>query len=79
MDGRDVYMRPKEDEIKLLKCEADFYRSCNAVRQNGYELQQLKNYLVNELLELQKNRGRKTREYAVYAQNTIEELQVSIN
>ncbi|XP_064390505.1 titin-like isoform X2 [Halichondria panicea] len=77
MDGRDVYMRPKEDEIKLLKCEADFYRSCNAVRQNGYELQQLKNYLVNELLELQKNRGRKTREYAVYAQNTIEELQAS--
>ncbi len=72
-------MKQKEDEIKLLKCEADFYRSCNAVRQNGYELQQLKNYLVNELLELQKNKGRKTREYAVYAQNIIGELQVSIN
>lgn len=78
MDGRYRYVRSKEDEIKLLKLEAEFYRSCNAVRQNGYELQQLKNYLVTELLELQKTKEKKIREYASYAQKTIGDLQVRI-
>ncbi len=72
------YARSKEDEIRLLEQEAEFYKSCNAVRQNGYELQQLKNYLIRELLELQKNKSLKTREYALYAQSKIRELQVGI-
>ena len=67
------YFRSKEAEVKLFKYEAEFYRTCNAVRQNGVELHQLKGYLLNELLELEKSKGFKMREYA---QNTIEELQV---
>lgn len=68
-------MSKDEAEVRLLKYEAEFYRTCNVVRQNGVELHQLKSYLLKELLDLEVGKRKKIHERAVDA---INELQVSV-
>ena len=69
-------MSKEEAEVRLLKYEAEFYRTCNIVRQNGVELHQLKSYLLKELLDLEIGKRKKIHERAVDA---ISELQVRLS
>ena len=62
------------DQLRLLRAENAFYRACAAVRQSGVELQQVRGYLLQELLAIEvEKRGRLDRETS----ETIKELQVS--
>jgi len=62
------------DQLRLLRAENTFYRACAAVRQSGVELQQVRGFLLQELLAVEVDkRGRLDREAA----ETIKELQVS--
>lgn len=66
----------EQDKLKLLRLENEFYRSCNVIRQNGVELQQLRAFLVKELLDLE---VRKREKMDKQLNRRIEELQVRPN
>lgn len=63
----------EQDKLKLLRLENEFYRSCNVIRQNGVELNKLRNCLVQELLDLEVRKRLKNDEEL---NKRIEELQV---
>lgn len=70
---REKAVSKQEAEVKLLRLEAEFYRTCNAVRQNGVELHQVKCYLLKEQLDLEIKKRKRFEERAI---GTIYELQV---
>lgn len=63
------------DQLRLLRAENAFYRTSAAVRQSGLELQQVRGFLLQELLAIEvEKRGRLDRE----ASEAITKLQVML-
>lgn len=46
-----------ERELKLAKLEADFYRANSATRKESIELDNIKNCLLQELVEIEENKN----------------------
>lgn len=59
-----------EKELKLAKLESNFYKACSAVRHKGIELNNIRNCLLQELLEIEENKN-------VELRKEIQEVQVS--
>ena len=73
MEARSSLESTNEDWLKLLKLENEFYRTCLAVKQSGAEIQQIRSFLLQELLEIEvQKRNRLDRETT----EAITELQV---
>lgn len=62
-----------QEELKLLRLENAFYRSCLEVRQSGTELQEVRSFLLRELWALEID---KRRMLDCEAEKKIAELQV---
>lgn len=60
-----------EKELKLAKLESNFYKACSAVRHKGIELNNIRNCLLQELLEIEENKN-------VELRKEIQEVQVSL-
>lgn len=64
------------DQLSLLQAENAFYRTSAAVHQSGLELQQVRGFLLQELLAIEvEKRGRLDREAA----EAITKLQVILS
>ena len=64
-----------EDKVKLLSLESNFYRTCNAVRENGIDLQKVRNHILNEILQTEMEKRQQIHQDA---SEKIKQLQVSV-
>ena len=62
---------PTEKELKLAKVEGEFYKTCNAVRCEGIEFENVRNFLLRELLEIEEKKTSQLRQ-------EIQEIQVCL-
>lgn len=58
-----------EKELKLAKLEADFYRANSATRKESIELDNIRNCVLQELVEIEENKN-------VELRKDIQEIQV---